>query len=346
MPSQYRPGESAGLATVQMHSQFSYAMPCTPQAHCRYEPPALSYQGQSNLSPLSYHDTESWFPATTSGWEMATTRNGSPHELSNLQQPSELPMGSAVEVLDTRWSPPMNYARAMPTDIATPLHASPGGSDVDVKPTVSKAAFPNGSNAGPWSPDQLPNPVTVATEAGPEVDLNAPIRTIPAPTPASKAPPRPRPRQSSSAGAPTKSTKTTKTKGTKGVRGKGKSVSAPGSPSELRGSSTKTSLAVQKPKKNANVAKPSNTLKSVVSQRESHIWSERERRKGMNYLFNTLRSLLPHPVDKVTRLIMSLKTSLNFFRDSFHGRHIRRTRSFMINVHCDRLTLRVVSFPV
>lgn len=187
MPSQYRPGESAGLATVQMHSQFSYAMPCTPQAHCRYEPPALSYQGQSNLSPLSYHDTESWFPATTSGWEMATTRNGSPHELSNLQQPSELPMESAVEVLDTRWSPPMNYARAMPTDIATPLHASPGGSDVDVKPTVSKAAFPNGSNAGPWSRDQLPNPVTVATEAGPEVDhprANSSKQSPAAPAPA------------------------------------------------------------------------------------------------------------------------------------------------------------------
>jgi hypothetical protein len=39
--------------------------------------------------------------------------------------------------------------------------------------------------------------------------------------------------------------------------------------------------------------------KRAVTQRESHIWSERQRRKGMNHLFSTLRSLLPQPSSKV-----------------------------------------------
>lgn len=39
--------------------------------------------------------------------------------------------------------------------------------------------------------------------------------------------------------------------------------------------------------------------KRAVTQRESHIWSERQRRKGMNHLFSTLRSLLPQPTSKV-----------------------------------------------
>lgn len=66
---------------------------------------------------------------------------------------------------------------------------------------------------------------------------------------------------------------------------KGKSVSAPTSPSKEDGR-----LGVQKSKWNG---------KRPVSQRENHIWSERQRRKGMNYLFSTLRSLLPHPTSKV-----------------------------------------------
>jgi hypothetical protein len=69
----------------------------------------------------------------------------------------------------------------------------------------------------------------------------------------------------------------------------GKSISAPASPSELNGHGT--ALGVQK--------KSKWTGKRPVSQRENHIWSERQRRKGMNYLFSTLRSLLPHPTSKV-----------------------------------------------
>ncbi|KAG6546182.1 hypothetical protein Mapa_012217 [Marchantia paleacea] len=41
--------------------------------------------------------------------------------------------------------------------------------------------------------------------------------------------------------------------------------------------------------------------KRAVSQRESHIWSERQRRKGMNHLFSTLRSLLPQPTSKTDK---------------------------------------------
>lgn len=303
MPSQYRHGESTGLASVQMQSQFSYAMPCTPQAHCRYEP-ALSYHGlTSSLTPLSFHDTESWI---LPGSFEKTTRNGSPQELYNFQQPAELPMGSADDGVEinvgtsgvfplteirsesTRWSPPMSsYALSVPTDIVTSLH---GG---DVKPAV------NGSNMGssPWIIHEVPNPVTVAAE----VDLNAPITTDAA-APATgtalvvrcKAP-----RPSSSAGAlgAPKVAKTGSSR--KGVRGKAKSMSAPASPSELR-RNTK-SLSVQKSKK----ATPKPDALRVVSQRENHIWSERERRKGMNYLFNTLRSLLPHPVDKVGTITTS-----------------------------------------
>jgi hypothetical protein len=46
----------------------------------------------------------------------------------------------------------------------------------------------------------------------------------------------------------------------------------------------------------------SGCVKRAVSQRESHIWSERQRRKGMNHLFSTLRSLLPQPSSKVRKL--------------------------------------------
>ena len=65
-----------------------------------------------------------------------------------------------------------------------------------------------------------------------------------------------------------------------------KSMSAPTSPSG--GGKSAASLGVQK----WNGKRP-------VSQRENHIWSERQRRKDMNYLFSTLRSLLPHPTSKV-----------------------------------------------
>ncbi|CAM6091878.1 unnamed protein product [Calypogeia fissa] len=41
--------------------------------------------------------------------------------------------------------------------------------------------------------------------------------------------------------------------------------------------------------------------KRAVTQRESHIWSERQRRKGMNHLFSTLRSLLPQPTSKTDK---------------------------------------------
>ncbi|XP_024528414.1 transcription factor ORG3-like [Selaginella moellendorffii] len=41
--------------------------------------------------------------------------------------------------------------------------------------------------------------------------------------------------------------------------------------------------------------------KRPLAQRESHIWSERERRKGMNRLFCILRSLLPEPSSKTDK---------------------------------------------
>lgn len=72
---------------------------------------------------------------------------------------------------------------------------------------------------------------------------------------------------------------------------KGESVS----PSELRLVKEKTNqLGVKKSKGSG---------KRPVSQRENHIWSERERRKGMNCLFTRLRNLLPHPTSKVRRLV-------------------------------------------
>jgi len=202
---------------------------------------------------------------------MTASRNGSPPEFYNFQQPSELPMGSGDDVgssVDFR-SPSMNCARAAPRDIVTTLQGA------DVKPSVKGA----------------PNPVTVASA---EVDLNAPAATPVVARQRKAAAPRP----SSSAGALGKA-RGAKTKGAKGVRGPGKSVSAPASPSEVRRSNPKSTLAVQKTVKKSHACKPGDAKLRVVSQRENHIWSERERRKGMNYLFNTLRSLLPHPVDKV-----------------------------------------------
>lgn len=160
-------------------------------------------------------------------------------------------------------SPSINGAN----DIVTSLQGS------DVKPSVNDAL----------------NPVTVVT------DLNAPVVTPVGARQRKAAAAAPRP--SSSAGTLGK-TKAAKAKSAKRVRGPGKSVSAPTSPSEVRRSSPKR-LPTSK-KGNAG-AKPGDAKLRVVSQRENHIWSERERRKGMNYLFNTLRSLLPHPVDKTDK---------------------------------------------
>ncbi|CAK9219291.1 unnamed protein product [Sphagnum troendelagicum] len=64
----------------------------------------------------------------------------------------------------------------------------------------------------------------------------------------------------------------------------------------------------------------SGCVKRAVSQRESHIWSERQRRKGMNHLFSTLRSLLPQPssktdkstvVSEIIKYIQSLQLQLD-----------------------------------
>ncbi|KAH9537538.1 hypothetical protein CY35_16G057800 [Sphagnum magellanicum] len=64
----------------------------------------------------------------------------------------------------------------------------------------------------------------------------------------------------------------------------------------------------------------SGCVKRAVSQRESHIWSERQRRKGMNHLFSTLRSLLPQPssktdkstvVSEIIKYIQSLQLKLD-----------------------------------
>lgn len=78
----------------------------------------------------------------------------------------------------------------------------------------------------------------------------------------------------------------------RGRGARGNSVSAPATPTEWRSTkgATEKCLGVKQ-----------RTGKRAVSQRESHIWSERQRRKGMNHLFSTLRSLLPQPTSKVTK---------------------------------------------
>lgn len=50
-------------------------------------------------------------------------------------------------------------------------------------------------------------------------------------------------------------------------------------------------------------------LSNVVSQRKSHIWSERQRRRSMNQLYTTMRALLPHQSVKVRLQLLAPLTS-------------------------------------
>jgi hypothetical protein len=303
MPS-HRGGEAGLGASVQLQSQSSYWLSCTPQAHCRSEP--LSYYGAS-LAPLV--DVESWFGGA-SGLEL-TARNASPPGLHSFQQPAEMPMGSADDGVEINagsvtfpladyqseawWPAPINVQINLQTAIHQNILS------VDRKPSASSdlAPFTSGSytpmepatpRLEPWHPvaaatvdppsrdppSRDPAPATALAAVSSAVAEAAAAETAtaitPSPAPA-PAPPGPKSR------AP---------RVTKAASRKGKSVSAPTSPSELRAGAKDTALAVQKPKGGSAGKRP-------LTQRQNHIWSERQRRKGMNYLFESLRSLLPHP---------------------------------------------------
>lgn len=145
----------------------------------------------------------------------------------------------------------------------------------ETKPASNGSAFPSSYAMESWCHD-VTNPIAVAS-----VDLNTPSEHPSAIAVVTVAPAAVDPEE-----VVTRATKGGGRKATK----LGKSISAPTSPSELRVSNGRGGLGVQKSKWNG---------KRPVSQRENHIWSERQRRKGMNYLFSTLRSLLPHPTSKV-----------------------------------------------
>ncbi|XP_024403043.2 uncharacterized protein [Physcomitrium patens] len=76
--------------------------------------------------------------------------------------------------------------------------------------------------------------------------------------------------------------------------------------------------ALTNPKKGRKQKLPGKTttqafLNKAVSQRESHIWSERQRRRSMNQLYTTIRALLPHQsvkTDKAT-VVMDI---INYIR--------------------------------
>ena len=149
----------------------------------------------------------------------------------------------------------------------------------DATPGGNGSAFTPSYAIESWCHDAT-NPVAVAS-----VDLNTPCEHPSAIAVVSVAPTAAEHVEVATCGG--------KGGGKKGAKLGIKSISAPTSPSELRGSKELTcrgGLGVQKGKWSG---------KRPVSQRENHIWSERQRRKGMNYLFSTLRSLLPHPTSKV-----------------------------------------------
>ncbi|XP_024374604.1 uncharacterized protein [Physcomitrium patens] len=54
-------------------------------------------------------------------------------------------------------------------------------------------------------------------------------------------------------------------------------------------------------------------LSNVVSQRKSHIWSERQRRRSMNQLYTTMRALLPHQSVKTDKSTVVLDI-VNYIR--------------------------------
>lgn len=325
MPSHPRGESGLGVSVQLQTSQSLYWLSCTPQAHCRSEP--LSYYGAS-LAPLV--DVESWFPAT-SGFEL-TTRNSSPPGLHNFQQPAEMPMGSADDGLEINtgsvyplsdyqsepWWSPMNAQITLQSAIQQNILT------VDRKPGAASAVVPFTSGSydmdpprivelatprlEPWCPEAT-HSIAAAAVDPPARDLKAPngdpptphceapaprptsalaavstavaavaaasIAQSPSPSPSPAPSPAPAPvGPSRAAGLTTAATR------------KGKSVSAPTSPSELRVGAKATSLAVQM--SNRKTQRP-------LTQRQNHIWSERQRRKGMNHLFESLRSLLPHP---------------------------------------------------
>lgn len=150
-----------------------------------------------------------------------------------------------------------------------------------------------------WSQQQQSS-----TKATTDRDLNAPAMAMATSSPSAHADQEP-------VTTTTATTATTTGQGKTKNQRKRISISAPATPTDHWGASPKEKknhinqnhLGVQK--------KGSSTAggKRPISQRESHIWSERQRRKGMNHLFMTLRSLLPHPTSKASILFSHFQSN-------------------------------------
>ncbi|KAG0628184.1 hypothetical protein M758_1G007300 [Ceratodon purpureus] len=331
MPS-HRRGETSGLgASVQLQSQSTYNwLSCTPQAHCRSEP--LSYHG-ANLAPLV--DVESWFPATTGFELTARNSSPpglhnfqQPAEMpmGSSDDGVEINTGSVFPLSDYQsetWWPPINVQMNLQSTIHQNILSAdrkPGAASDAVPFTggsynnmefPSRIMEPATPRLEMWCPEAT-LPVAPATVDSASLELNTPNRdtlnrdpaptsalaavstavaeaaaaeaavasiTTPSPSPAPSSAPSPVPAPAGPSRVP---------RAPKAASRKGKSVSAPTSPSELRAGAKDTSLGIQK-------SKGGSASKRPLTQRQNHIWSERQRRKGMNYLFESLRSLLPHP---------------------------------------------------
>ncbi|KAG0578831.1 hypothetical protein KC19_4G052700 [Ceratodon purpureus] len=299
MPSQRRvsnfPEVGRNVVTANLHAaQFSYSLPgCTPQAHCRSES-VLGSLRYDALTPLA--DMDNWFPANGFDVSARMSCGGSQPVTLNFQHPSERHMGSNVDddavitngahqanlsslgdfQADTWW-PSMTVNAIASRDRRSPQRVTIS----NTKPASNASAFPSSYAMESWCHD-VTNPIEVAS-----VDLNTPSEAHPSAIALVSVAPA----AADVAEEVIVTTRATKGGGRRAAK-LGKSISAPTSPSELRVSKELNVLGVQKSKWNG---------KRPVSQRENHIWSERQRRKGMNYLFSTLRSLLPHPTSKTDK---------------------------------------------
>ncbi|XP_024369691.1 uncharacterized protein [Physcomitrium patens] len=291
MPSHSQIGQ-VGLQLQHPAQLLSYPMPpCTPQAHCRSD----------SLLPYSL---ESWFPASSTTFEATTRSCGSPPGWSNFQQPVETPEGSVGDAIristgsaisqpadfqcDTWWSP-ITVQAAMPNDNLISQRGSEISCDLEAGasyPMIFTTDCELDSrqraigNIGGCDQNE---PRKYPTSALAVVN----VAQIPASVSRSKGASRKEILQLA----------------------KEKLARTPTSPSEVRLGKEKQ-LGVQKSKGSG---------KRPLSQRENHIWSERQRRKGMNYLFSTLRSLLPQPnpktdkstvIGEIIKYIQSLQVKL------------------------------------
>ncbi|XP_024392199.1 uncharacterized protein [Physcomitrium patens] len=275
MPSQSQARQVGLQSTYPTQLNFNALPPSTARAHCR-----------SNAPPsATVVDMESWFPASTGASEFVTRNCG----LNSCQQRTEMPVGAVsdstgistgcvfsqlVDFQSDTWWPPITVQAALPTDILTQRNEGQIGCDTKTGALNNSASFSTGNEMESWRRE------TVNVDVS---DLGLVSE-------------HPEPAMAVVSVAPILvSLSCTKSAGRKESQRleKGESVSAPTSPSELRLVKEKTNqLGVKKSKGSG---------KRPVSQRENHIWSERERRKGMNCLFTRLRNLLPHPTSKTDK---------------------------------------------